>query len=151
MQDETCDEHCGPDQAVHAVELAEECPSLGSDDPVERQLGPRANPAASARASTHGDAGSRPSAWAANASRQIATPDDTGGEWHQDEPGQKAQVERVRDEAREELHDAVERDRRGQSRGERYDGAEREERTRVVECGEPAGRVGVWSSGHASK
>ncbi len=66
-------------------------------------------------------------------------------ERHQDESGQEGKVERVGHETREKLLDAVERDRRRQAGGERDDGAEGEERTRVVECSEPAGRIWMWT------
>ena len=113
------------------------------DDPVECELRPECEPGGEGE----GVAPGRRGLAAVRVGRECLPPDRDAdgarGEWHQDDSGEEEQVERVGHETREELLDAVERDRRGQAGGERDDGAEGEERTRVVERSEPAGRIWV--------
>ena len=96
-----------------------------------------------------GDAGLRPSACAANASRQIATPTVPAASGTRTNSGEEEQVEWVGHETGEELLDAVERNCRGQAGGKRDDSAEGKERTRVVEGSTAGGQDLDGGSGHS--
>ena len=132
----------------------------GGDDSVECELWPECEPGGEGEGVDPGRR--RLAAVRVRCERLPPDRDADGarGEWHQDNSGEEEQVERVGHETGEELLDAVERNRRGQAGGERDDSAEGEERTRVVEGSQPAGRIwmgapdacqqiplGVWEGG----